>query len=399
MEQLVVRVGAHDKAPVQWVVYDSSQDEVRASGELPDAAALASLPERTGQHSAIVLAPASDILLTWVTLPPRAGRKIISAIPFMLEDELAADISEQFFALGPRVENEQAVAVVRRELLDTWQRWLADAGLYCDTLLPDVLAVPSTPEGWSLLAVNDEWLLRNAQWQGLQGESSWIKPAFAHLTKQHNEPVLVTTYTEADTSELPNIELASAPLELPMQVLAREAVKREHNLLQGEYKVKRQRTGALRQWRLAAGLAALVLITALVEKSVTLYQLEQQNAALSARIDAAVKQGFPDLGAYRDVRRTISAQLRQMQQTGGGTSMLVMLDQLRPAFSGAQVRPQTLRFDANRTEIRLQAVAQNFAALEQFRREAEQAGFSVEQGAINNRDETVIGNVIIRSQS
>ena len=79
--------------------------------------------------------------------------------------------------------------------------------------------------------------------------------------------------------------------------------------------------------------------------------------------------------------------------------MLIMLEQLTPAFAATQVKPQTLRFDVNRTEIRIQAIGKSFESLEQFRREAESAGFLVEQGAINNRDDVVIGTVSIRSAS
>ena len=196
-----------------------------------------------------------------------------------------------------------------------------------------------------------------------------------------------------------NVQVEQAPLELPMQVLASHVAHSKVNLLQGEYKVKRQRTGQWQQWKWVAGLAALALSVTLVERGMTLSQVEQQNRALASQIDTAVKNGFPDLGVYRDVRRKITSQMALLKQSGGDASMLVMLSQLSPAFAATQVRPQTLRFDANRVELRIQAMGKNFEALEQFRREAQSAGFTVEQGAINNRDDMVIGNVTIRSQS
>ncbi|WP_018982307.1 type II secretion system protein GspL [Salinimonas chungwhensis] len=400
MEHLVVRLGARYDDPVQWLVLDATGNEVMASGELENAGALATLPERTGHDTVVALAPTSEILLTWVTLPPRAGRKVISAIPYMLEDELASDISEQFFALGPKVGDEQAVAVVSRQALTEWQQWLSDAGLSCQHMLPDVLAVPYNQNGWALVALKEQLILREDQWKGMQGESTWILPAFSYMARQQTTPVELVTYTDMMLENLPNVNVQQAQLDLPMQVLAQQAIKSSMNLLQGEFKVKRKRSGALRKWAGVAVLALAVLITALVDKSITLYQLEQENASLNAQIDNAVKQAFPNMGAYRDVKRKVRQELARLQQgAGGGASMLMMLEQLRPAFDGSSVRPQTLRFDANRTEIRMQAMAANFEALEAFRRRAEQAGFTVEQGAINNRDNAVIGNVSIRSQS
>ncbi|MEL7443412.1 MAG: type II secretion system protein GspL, partial [Pseudomonadota bacterium] len=194
-------------------------------------------------------------------------------------------------------------------------------------------------------------------------------------------------------------EEAQAPLELPMQVLAKEAMQSGFNLCQGDYKVKRKRSGVLNQWRVAAVLAVLALCTSLIDKGFSLYQLKAQNQALSSEINTAVKAGFPNIGTYRNVRLKLQSELAKLEQGGGSASMLIMLDQLAPAFSATDVKPQTLRFDATRTEIRIQAQGKNFEALEQFKRTAENAGFVVEQGAINNRDNGVVGTVSVRSTS
>ena len=399
MEQLLVRLGANHTDPISWLVYSRTEDEIIASGELPNAEALSSLTERAGQRSVIALAPSSEILLKWVELPPKAGRKIISAIPFMLEDELATDISQQFFAIGPKRGDEQAVAVVSHEKMELWQSWLSEAGLFCDTIIPDVLAVPVTENGWSVLTLGEQLLVRQDTFKGVQGEATWLLPTLVHFTAQQESPITITNYAGIDLSTLPNIEEAQAPLELPMQVLAKEAMQSSFNLCQGDYKVKRKRSGVLNQWRVAAVLAVLALCTSLIDKGFSLYQLKAQNQALSSEINTAVKAGFPNIGTYRNVRLKLQSELAKLEQGGGSASMLIMLDQLAPAFSATDVKPQTLRFDATRTEIRIQAQGKNFEALEQFKRKAENAGFVVEQGAINNRDNGVVGTVSVRSTS
>ena len=399
MEQLLVRLGANHTDPISWLVYSRTEDEIIASGELPNAEALSSLTERAGQRSVIALAPSSEILLKWVELPPKAGRKIISAVPFMLEDELATDISQQFFAIGPKRGDEQAVAVVSHEKMELWQSWLSEAGLFCDTIIPDVLEVPVTENGWSVLTLGEQLLVRQDTFKGVQGEATWLLPTLVHFTAQQESPITITNYAGIDLSTLPNIEEAQAPLELPMQVLAKEAMQSSFNLCQGDYKVKRKRSGVLNQWRVAAVLAVLALCTSLIDKGFSLYQLKAQNQALSSEINTAVKAGFPNIGTYRNVRLKLQSELAKLEQGGGSASMLIMLDQLAPAFSATDVKPQTLRFDATRTEIRIQAQGKNFEALEQFKRTAESAGFVVEQGAINNRDNGVVGTVSVRSTS
>lgn len=399
MEQLLVRLGATDTDPISWLVWSTQEEEIIASGELPNALALSTLAERVGQRPVIALAPSSDILLKWVTLPPRAGRKVLSALPFMLEDELATDISEQFFAIGPKNGDQQAVAVVSHDKMTMWQQWLSNAGLFCDTLIPDVLAVPVTENGWSILTLGEQLLVRQDSFKGMQGEQTWLLPMLSHFASQQEEAVTITNYAGLPLDGMPNTTISEAPLELPMHVLAKEALASKFNLYQGEYKVKRKRSSGLSQWRTAAVLAVMVLATSLIDKTVTLYQLESQNAALKSDINAAVKAGFPNLGIVRNVKLKLQSELAKLEQGGGDASMLIMLDQLTPAFAATKITPQTLRFDSTRTEIRIQAQGKNFEALEQFRKLAESAGFVVEQGAINNRDDGVVGTVSIRSAS
>ena len=397
MEQLIVRLGSEQSSSISWLVWSTTESEVIASGVLPDAEALSTLSERAGQRPVIALCPSSDVLLKWVTLPPRASRKVVAAIPFMLEDELSEDISELFFAIGPKQGDEQAVAIVRHSQMELWQAQLASAGLNCDRIIPDVLAVPTNDEGLSVLALAEHILVREDTWKGFQGEQDWIVPALSQLTKSEPEPVNINNFSDIALNAIPNAHIEDLTLELPMAVLAKAALTQPFNLFQGEYKVRKQTNTIWKQWRIAAILAGVALTATLVDKTLTLQSLGAQNKALRSEIQQQVKSGFPQIRNARDVRKRITQELAKLEQGGGNASMLAMLSQLESAFSSSKVKPQSLRFDSGRNEIRLQAVAVNFESLEQFKRAAEAAGFAVDQGAINNRDEGVVGSLAIRS--
>ncbi len=399
MEQLLLRLGSSVTEPVSWLVWSSSENEVIASGELAEATQLSSLSERAGDRPVVALVASCNVAMKWVNLPPRASRKVLTAIPFMLEEELAQDITKQFFALGPKSGDKQAVAVVSRELLESWQTWLSDAGLYCDKIIPDVLAVPHYSEGWAVLNLGNDVIIRQDEWSGIQGEADWTLPAVAHYSQTQKNPLPIKNYSQYSLQDMPNTQVDNEAVELPMLTLAKTASASSFNLLQGDYKVKRQNHSAWKQWRVAAVLAALVLTASAVEKGVKLVQLKQQNAELAQKIDETVKQGFPNIGVYRDVRRKLRSEMAKLEGSAGDSSLLAMLSQLSNAFAQSQVKPQTLRFDASRAEIRMQAAGRNFEALELFRKQAENAGFEVESGAINNRDDVVIGTIAIRSQS
>lgn len=401
MEQLVVRLGAYADESVHWIVWSSLQNEIIAAGVLDNAAELHSLSERAGRRPIIALVPTSDVLLKWVELPAKAGRKALTAIPYMLEDEISGDINQQFFALGPHKTNMQAVAIVNKDKLKLWLHMIEQAGLVCDQLMPDVLAIPQAEDGWAVLELGQQLLVRQDEWAGLQGEKEWLMPALGLHARQyktsHQHTLNVDNYSECEFEQSSEIESHSMPLELPMKVLACGAASNKFNLLQGEFKVKTTRGNGWKQWRVAAILATIALFTSVLDKVVEQQRIESQLAELKSQIDSEYRRAFPNAGAYRDVRATMQSKMQVLEQGGGGASMLVMLNQLSAAFADSSIKPQTLRFDASRGELRLQVVANNFESLEQFKRLAQAQGFIVEQGAINNKDDKVIGSLAVRS--
>jgi general secretion pathway protein L len=402
MEQLVVRLGANPDEPIHWIVWSSQQNEIIASGELPNAAQLATLGDRAGRRPICVLVPTSDVLLKWVELPAKAGRKALAAIPFILEEEISGDIAQQFFALGPKNGNKQAVAIVNKEKLQSWLNMIEDAGLTCDQVIPDVLALPMADKNaWSILELGQQLLVRKDDWAGLQGERDWLIQAINHharqYTKLNQQALLVNDYSGTNLADVENIEVSVMPLELPMKVLAQGVKLTEFNLLQGEYKISNKASGQWKKWRLAAVLAVIALFTTLIDKTLEQNRLTEQLTTLKTQVSSEYKRAFPNAGAYRDLKTTMARQMKTLEQGGGGASMLIMLSQLRPAFEESQVKPQTMRFDSSRGELRIQVVARNFDALDQFKRQAEAQGFTVEQGSINQKDNQVIGSLSIRS--
>lgn len=403
MEQLVVRLGADPDEAIHWIVWSNQQDEIIASGELPDATQLATLVDRAGRRPICALVPTSDILLKWVELPAKAGRKAIAAIPYILEEEISGDISQQFFALGPKNGNKQAVAIVNKEKMQSWLDLIETAGLSCDQLIPDVLALPTAEkDAWSILELGEQLLVRKDDWAGLQGERDWLIQAINHLarqfSKEHEQALHINDYSGTDLSNVENLDISQMPLDMPMKVLANGAAATKFNLLQGEYKVKTKTNGEWKKWRLAAVLAVIALFTSLIDKNIEKNQLNNQLDTLRAQISSEYKRAFPNAGAYRDVKSTMERQMKALEQGGsGGASILIMLSQLRPAFEESDIKPQTMRFDSSRSELRIQAVASNFGALDKFKRQAEAQGFTVEQGSINQKDNQVIGTLSIRS--
>lgn len=397
MEQLVVRLGSNQEEPVHWLVWSGEQQEIIASGALPSAVELHTLKERAGKRPVITLVPGSDVSLRQLALPAKAASKALSAIPYMLEDELSTDIDDVFFALGDKVGELQNLVVVEHQKMQMWQAILNDAELFCDKIVPDMLALPALEEQWSLMVLDEQVLVRQGSWAGMQGETSWVFMAIAHFAKQQEEKIQISCLTEVETAAIPNVEMTSNFDKLPMELLAQGAMSSSFNLLQGQYRQKQKTTGTVKQWRIAAALFGAAVLLNVADKAWQANELSTQNAQLQAQIVAEFKRAFPETRRIVDVRKQMRQKISKLEGSSGGVSMLAMLSQLSGAFSASKVTPQSMRFDKNRSELRLQAVASNFESLERFKTMAEQQGFEVQQGAINNRENQVLGALVIRS--
>jgi len=392
MQRLIIRLGSELSDPIQWLVFSEQEQEIIASGQLNSANDLASLKERASSAEIIALAPASDVYLTQVELPKNAARKALAAIPFIIEEELCGDIANLSFALGTKQDNTQEVAVVDRRTLQNWQQAFVDAELFCSRLIPDAHCLPLN-EKISLLQIGNDLLVRFPDGKCLQGETDWLLALV--LAQAESKSTLITCYSEIES--WPDTREAEFNFDLlPMQLLMQGAVNSNLNLFQGEFAVKRKVNPTWNKWKLAAALAVIAICANLIVTATEFNSLRNERSVVRQQIQEAVQQGFPELGSYRNLRVAVSAEMSKLEQGGGNLSMLAMLSRLGGAFESSGIKPQNIRYDGKRSEIRMQSVAQSFEALEKFRRDAQNLGFEVDQGPINNRGSEVVGVITVK---
>ena len=116
MPRLLIQFTDDELVDFRWATFD----EVTDSGVLNwQQAAAHELPEVAVQnpHPLIIVIPQQCVYLTQVELPERAGRQLLSAIEYQIEDQLACDIETQHFAIGDSNENPVSIAVVDRSIL------------------------------------------------------------------------------------------------------------------------------------------------------------------------------------------------------------------------------------------------------------------------------------------
>ena len=422
-ETLYIRLGSQANDKIHWLIESNETNEIIASGELLDAEQLSQLTEKASQREVVVFVPGCDVALKSLNVPSNSQRAIRSAVPYMLEDDLAQDVDELFFAYSSiqkdAQDNNSFVAVVEHQQMKLWQSWLDNAKLSCKTMMTDLLAMPVVEDGWTAIKLGDQILLRQSLWQGFVVDLdiwSIIKQQWQHTasdvaakndsddeTDEINQIPVIHSYSllcrDHDNSE-ETLTINALPEELPLALLAQHSKNQTFNLLQGKYKAVEKRSQVLVNWFWAAGIAIFALLLNFTISGAQLLQLSSEQQAVEQQIIDVYKKAFPNNNRVRI--STIKSQLKQkIAELGSGNdsvSFLMMLEKIQPAFAKVPaLKPQSIKFDSKRNEIRMQAVAKNYQNFEQFKIALEKAQLTVSQGAQNNQGEEVTGSFSISS--
>lgn len=391
-ESLVIRLGTNAQQPVEWLVWSAKEEEIIASGTLASAHALGELRERAGGRPVVTLVPGSDLIFRRVSLPGKYSRQAAAALPYLLEEQIASDVDELHLVVLGHEGHEVDLMAVDKEKMQIWLGWLQQAGLKSQQLLPDVLALPPAADGWSALQLGKEWLLRQGPCQGIVADESLLAMLLAA------EAEAVTIHSHTPLPAIPAANWLAADPELPMLLLAKGALNCQANLLQGPYRPQTEYSRYWLQWRKVAVVAGLLLLVALTQRGMHLYQLAEQDKALKAEIRQVYTRIFPGENRIVNVRSQMAQHLKLLGQTPQD-GVLLLLTELAPTFAEVPgLKPQVLRFDAARGELRLQVTAPGFAEIERFR---ELAGkrFEVQQGEVRSTEGKVEGALVLKGKS
>lgn len=403
-ETLFIRLGSQAESRIHWLIKTNGQEEIIASGELPSADELIQLTEKAKSREVIAFVPACDVAIKSLTVPGSSQRAIRLAAPYMLEDELAQDVEQLFFAFSEQKQNEQGnncfLAALAREQLSLWQQWLTNADIFCKLMIPDALALPVNTDSSSAVVLGDQVLMRLDAWQVMSFEdNAW--PFIAQQFIKHNSAdKVIKAY-----SSLPNspdeLSVEYLPEELPLAILANH-YSPKFNLLQGEFQVKEKRSVNSTNWLWVAGFASLALVLNFTLKGAELYGLSSQLSTVEQEIISSYKVTFPETKRVKvsTIRSQLKRKLAEVGSAGNSASFLPLLVNLEPALASVpEIKPQTLKFDGKRKEVRMQAIAKDYQYFDKLKIALEKSGLSVSLGAQNNQGEQISGSFSITDKS
>lgn len=346
-----------------------------------------------------VLVPAEDVLLLRAPRVARQRRQLEQALPFAIEEQLAAPVETLHVAAADGDAGDQiTVAVVAQARMEAWLATLRGAGLEPDRVLPESWLLPHAAGLATLVIEGERAVLRHEEAGALAGHVCEL-PAWLDLLQSGGR--------------LPRtLHAVAAPhVALPVRVDEREdlgaplrwyAARLPHagglDLLQGRHAARRGREGARRLWRWAAILAAFALIAGFAQLAVERAQLAARREAQRAEMEQLLRSALPNLGRVVDPKAQLSAEFARTG-SGQGQGALPLLARIAPLMAGSgRYTIDAIEFRADTLEITLRTA--DVAALDSLREAlAALPALQVEVTGANPGSGGIEGRLRIRSRA
>ena len=415
-EALVIRLDSAAADSASWVAVDATGALLGA----PGSGALADAAPAAVNRQVVALVPATDVLRLQADVPVRAGSKLLQALPFALEEQIAEDVEQMHFAAGGRDgDGRLAVAAVRRERMNAWRERFDSAGLTPQKMYSEADAVLAMPNTATLMIHGDGAVLTEPDGgvSTLDTDSVgslltlWL--ARRKSTEAEAQPLHLVVYGSEDAlglhesvwdelrSELASLDLrllAEGPLpRLAAQIVTSPGV----NLLQGDFARRSSLAAYWPAWQLTVTLLAVWFVLGVVADWAALRQTRQEIAALDRSIDQAFHYVFPDAGPITDPRAQLSSELQRLggaASKGGSQEFLDMLRSLSQAMAGTTgIRLEALSYRSGSLELRLQAPG--VEVLDKVQQQLVQGGLKAQIQSANPTESGVIGRLQVTREA
>ena len=194
-----------------------------------------------------------------------------------------------------------------------------------------------------------------------------------------------------------------APTEMMMVTLSQGAIDSKSNLLSGMFKAQSSWFKHWRVWQKVVIAACVFVVILLIQRTIIVHKIEAQTHAYRVESERVFRSVFPDkqrIPTVSYLKRSMQDEENILSGSGGSSaSVLGWMAKLPAALKQVKaVTVQSVQFDANRSEVRINAQSNDFQSFERLRTELAKE-FSVDQGQLNKNGDVVQGTYVIRSKA
>lgn len=336
--RLLIQFIDDELADFRWANFDEATDRADIDWHSAVESELAAVASQN-PHPVIIVVPQQCVYLAQVELPEKAGRQVLSAIEYQVEDQLAQDIESQHFALGDTTENPVSIAVVARTIMDRCMMLAQEHGLRLVQVIPELFLCPWLGKGVAMAAGHDGCLLRYGNYRGLKCHPQAL-PAMLDLVGQEIEIDEIRHYAG---------ELEPSP-ELEAHQLERQALNTIKpgfvdapliDLQQRDYQLASKWHGLARAWKWIALLLATLLLIGGYNKAVALQALERELSTIKSQQYDLLKPYLPpDTDSDANLKKLLIDRMKQLQasqQEQGFLQLMLEFTRARAAYPSIEI--------------------------------------------------------------
>ena len=384
---------------IEWVVL--GQDGLRMEEGLSGADLFNSRFPVTYAGSSVFVVPGEKILMTTASVPSKQKRKIAQAIPFVVEEQLAAEIEESFFAIGERnKKGEVKVSIIYEQLLESLLADLDQLDLRPKKMISETSLAKSKDDAVALIEGDKAHLMR---------------PDGCGITLRKDNVAAAISMSEPSSSlQLTGSSSSLESLAIPIaEVRANDVNVSEHevefmgfsqlcsyfdgsetNMLQGKYKVEEPMPEISKEWRqvlIVLGVGVILHLGLVLGQGWHLAKEKDVNRDLARELYEDIFSGEKNV---RDIRRRWNLKLGR-KDNDTGNDFLGLFSRAAVGVETAGLMLQNINYNESRGDLIFQVFASSSESLVQYSEKLKMEGLSVEIGAISQDADFVRGTVRI----
>lgn len=335
-----MKMYVHLTAPHLWSVVDKT-GRIVDDGSVTAPADL-DVPAKVTELIGVV--PGEAVVIHHAQIPARDKNKVAAAVPYALEEQLATDVEELFFAvLGRDRNNMVTVAVTESTNMEAWLDTARQLPRPVDKLVPEFALLPLHPQAFHTAAVTTggRICIRSKSGDGLcldrESVALWWRELHdTNASVAVNEGDLARELVQLGGNLISQWEIGAT---FPEWLRYGHPDLQTFNLLQGQYAPAHGGRGAV-GYKAAA---ALLIVAILVKGSVDAYDyfaLKAKENELHGAMAATLQKAFPGarIQAPGSERRDMESRTARLQGSGGAGEFQALLAALSDALKRAGVR-------------------------------------------------------------
>jgi len=356
MARLLVQFFTDELAEFRWASIDEVEQTADIDWQQAGEDELATIAAQH-PHPLILFVPQQCVYMTQVELPKRAGRQLLSAIEYQIEEQLAQDIESQHCALGDINANPVSIAVIERSIMMRCIALAQGHGLRLIHIYPELFLCPWTGSGVALMQGHDGYLLRHGALQGIKCSEQTLA-AMLEMVGREVEFDSIACYESEAALSLDGVELEHKALSSTRPGFIEAPVI---DLQQRDYQMSSAWQGLAKTWKWVALLLAGLLVVGAYNKAMALYDMEQDLAAIKQQQYELLKPHLTeDIGPNDNLKKALIDRLKQLQSNQseqGFLPLLLEFTRARDQFPEVNItrigyQGKELVFDISSTELK-----------------------------------------------